>query len=70
MTNAERQKRWRARQAMGLRIVHLEVDEVATWELLSRAGFLDEDAKPEELEAALQRLISSLSPSMLYPKQK
>ena len=62
MSGAERQRRRRARKAVGHRIWRLDLDIVATEELLRGAGYLDPMAECTELEAdaVLAQLIEML----------
>jgi hypothetical protein len=64
MSNAaERQRRHRARQRRGLRVVTIEVDEISVSEALVQTGFLsplradDPDAIREAIEKHLAALV-------------
>lgn len=62
-TAAERQRRHRARQRRGLRVVTIEVDEISIAEALVQTGFLsplnvdDPDAIKEAIEKHLAALV-------------
>ena len=61
-----RQRRYRRRQRLGLRVCRVEVDEYALIEALIRAGRLTEDESldPANVEAALTMVVSDFVDEM------
>ena len=59
---ADRQREYRKRVTAGKIILHVEVDEVETVEMLLSVGFLDAIAADDKraIAAAIQRLIATL----------
>ncbi len=61
-TNAERQKRFRARQRSGVRVFRIEADEIALAEALIRTGRISIEASgdADRMQAALAILIREI----------
>ena len=60
--NAARIRRWRARQATGKAVLHIEIDLFRHTEMLVAAGFLAawDDHDRAAIEAATARLLTAL----------
>lgn len=60
MSSAARSKRYRTRQALGLRVYKVAANERELRTALTRTGLLDVGASEEEIRTALEKLISDM----------